>query len=150
MSLAVLHPSTRLSDHLHLFFIHLCHQNIHDLIKSPCRLLLCRTVTVRGTRWMSASYSQEVGGLPFPLLANVAAALIPCHSASKTSPRTPGLICPPVMSSLFSWVVLLAETCNLFPSLGTAICHSVLYPSRGAEQLSGLQQKIGKQRALSG
>lgn len=42
-------PSTRLSDHLHLPFIYLypkpSHQNIHDLIKSPCGLLLCMTMT---------------------------------------------------------------------------------------------------------
>ena len=65
----------------------------------------------------------------------IATAFIPHQSTLKTNSRTPGLICPSVMTSLLVWLVLLAETCNLFPSLGTAICHCVLYSGRKLNSL---------------
>lgn len=61
--------------------------------------------------------------------------IIPHQSTLKTNSRTPGLICPSVMTSLLVWLVLLAEMCNLFPSLGTAICHCVLYSDRKLNSL---------------
>lgn len=75
------------------------------------------------------------GGAPVPVVGEHGHCLHPMSPYIANTPEDTRPHGPAARTSVFSWLVLLAETYNFVPSPGLAICHSVLYPGRGLDGL---------------
>lgn len=134
-SLTVLHPPTKLSDHLHLFFIRLCHVHGHQETQDLNQVPLCASA-MRDCAWqwdlLDFRFVLTRGWeAPTPIVENRGGHPRPTSLYTENRPKDTR----PDLPTSDDLSVFLAETYNLIPSLGTAICDSVLYPSRGLNRL---------------